>query len=386
MSAINSLFKKLFLLLSIFLGSFSSFAQRIDSLSVKMDYHQYFLGDTIDIEAKMFNYTAASNASTLHLWIEEIKTGKKWHYRYPLLNGELNSSLIINNTIKDGIYAFNFQLQKSFFNLSGAVKNASQKDNSLNYVLITKNMQTIADAVGLNQDKSFKLGRLLFQDSAFIVFSKPKHNRNDLVINISTPLDSAFIPSSTITRFVSIGNVNDSSKRLVLQSTYSFNEDGQLYKTILPEVVVKAKAKKQIDDFEKENVTGFFAGVDATVIDGLESSEIANAQDLFSYLTGKIAGLSQQWGENGLPQLKWRNRRTEIFINEIKSEEDLLLDINPADIAMIRVYQPGTQISTSNSDGGTIAIYTKTGNYKKSSNTSYSFFINGYNGLDSVWK
>jgi len=386
MSVHKPTIKKVFLFLAILFGSYSSFAQRVDSLSVKMYYQQYNQGDTIDIEARLFNYTAASNASTLHLWIEEIKTGKKWHYRYPLLNGELNSRFIINNTIKDGIYAFNFQLQKSFFNLSGVVKNAEQKDNSLNYVLITKNMQTIADAVGLNQDKSFKLGRLLFQDSAFIVFSKPKHNRNDLIINISTPLDSAFIPSDNVTKFIVIGKIGDSIQNQKAQSTYLFDESDQLYKTILPEVVVKAKAKKQIDDFEKENVTGFFAAVDAMVIDGLESNEITNTQDLFTYLTRKIAGLTLQFGENGIPQLKWRNRRTEIFINEIKSDEDLLLDINPSDIAMIRVYQPGTQIATSNSDGGTIAIYTKTGNYKKSSNTSYSFFVNGYNGLESVWK
>ncbi len=361
-------------------------SQTSDSLVVSIDRDFYTAEDTINLDVSLYKYTHLSNASTLHLWIEEIKTGRKWHYRYPLLNGMFSSSLIINNTIKNGSYAFNFQLQKSFFNLSGFVKNADYKDNSLNYVLITKNMQTIADAVYLNQDKSFSIGRLLFQDSAFIVFSKPKHNRNELVINISTPLDSAFTPSVTITKFITIGSVNDSSKKGDIPSTYSFNEDGQLYKTILPEVVIKAKAKKLIDDFEKDNVTGFFAGVDATVLDGLESNEISNSQDLFTYLTGKIAGLTQQIGENGIPQLKWRNHRTDIFINEIKSDEDLLLDINPSDVAMIRVYQPGIPIATSNSDGGAIAIYTKIGSYNKSNNTSYSFFINGYSGLESFWK
>lgn len=376
------------LLLIVFLFFISpSFSQTVDSLSIIIDKQTCLQGDTINIDARLFNYTNNSNASTLHLWIEEIKTGRKWHYRYPLLNGILSTSLTVNNSIPDGVYALNFQLQKSFFNLSGIVKNEEYKDRYINYVLITKNMQTITDAVAVEDNKSFNVGRLLFQDSAFIVFSKPKHNRNELVINISTPLDSAFIPTATITQFVAIGNSKDSGKTQFKQaSSYSFNEDGQLYKTILPEVVVKAKAKKLIDDFEKENVTGFFAGVDATVLDGLESNEIANSPDLFTYLSSKIGGLTQQMGENGMPQLKWRNHRTEIFVNEIKSDEDMLLDINPSDIAMIRVYQPGTQIATGSSDGGTIAIYTKTGVYSKSSNTSYSFFIKGYNALDTEWK
>lgn len=378
--------KAITVLASFFLLSFAH-GQATDSLWVSISKSFFSRGDTIDIDARLFNYTNTSNASTIHLWIEEIKTGKKWHYRYPLINGLLDASLIVNNNINDGRYAFNFQLQKSFFGLSGIVKNASQRDNSINYVLITKNMQTIADVVSLREDKSFDVGRLLFQDSAFIVFSKPVHKRNELIIKISTPLDSAFIPETTISKFITIGNSADSNKTITNPPTnYSFNEDGQLYKTILPEVVIKAKAKKLIDDFEKENVTGFFAGVDATVLDGLESNEIADAPDLLTYLTSKIGGITQQMGENGIPQLKWRNHRTEIFINEIKSDEDMLLDINPSDIAMIRVYQPGTQIATSNSDGGTIAIYTKTGVYKKSENTSYSFFVNGYNGLDSIWK
>ena len=378
--------RPLLIIVFIFIAS-SSFGQTIDSLSITIDRQSYSQGDTINMDARLFNYTNTTNASTLHLWIEEIKTGRKWHYRYPLLNGMISSSLAINNNIKDGTYALNFQLQKSFFNLSGVVKNADLKDNVINYVLITKNMQTIADAVSLGENKSFNIGRLLFQDSAFIVFSKPKHNRNNLVINISTPLDSAFLPTETITKFITIGNSNDSGKIQPPQtSSYSFNEDGQLYKTILPEVIVKAKAKKLIDDFEKENVTGFFAGLDATVLDGLESNEIANSPNLFTYLSSKIGGLTQQMGENGIPQLIWRNHRTEIFVNEIKSDEDMLLDINPSDIAMIRVYQPGTQISSGSSDGGTIAIYTKTGVYSKSSNTSYSFFIKGYNALDAEWK
>jgi hypothetical protein len=50
--------------------------------------------------------------ASVHLWIEEINTGRKWHYKYPLLNGNINANLKIDSTLKPGNYAFNFMMQR----------------------------------------------------------------------------------------------------------------------------------------------------------------------------------------------------------------------------------------------------------------------------------
>ena len=365
----------------------SSFAQTADSFSISINQSTFLQGDTIELDARLDNYTKSSRASTIHLWIEEIKTGKKWHYRYPFINGSFSANLIIGSTIKDGNYAFTFQWQKTFFNLSGIVKNATPTDRLLNFAFICKNMETYADVVPLNEDKSFSIGRLLFQDSAFIVFSKPKQTRNNLVVQLNNPLDSPFTPIETITKFISVGKNKDSlTNKMPDLNSYAFSLNNSLYTSILPEVVVQSKVKKSIETFEKENVSGFFSGDDATVLDGLESDEIANTPNLLSYLTSKVAGLSQETNEDGTQQLKWRNHRTEIYVNEIKADAEFALDINTADIAMIKIFQPGFMMSTSNSTGGAIAIYTKIGSYKKSNNTNYSFYILGYTGLENTWK
>ena len=374
------------LLILIFFLLPTAFTQTSDSLTILINKKNVWQGDTIAIDARLDNFTKKSSAATIHLWIEEIKTGRNWHYRYPIINGELHADLIVSTDISDGSYAFNFQLQKSFFNLSGFVKNAEEKDRLMNYVFITKNIQPVADVVPLNEDKSFSIGRLLFQDSAFIIFSKPKQNRNNLIVTLVNPLDSAFTPAATITQFIYVGKKTDSIEVASNVSNYTFNNNGSLYKTTLPEVVVQSKTKKLSEAFEKDNVTGFFSGGDAMVLDGLESDEIANAPSLISYLTTKVGGLMQETNENGMQQLKWRNHRTEIYINEIKADAEIALDINPSDIAIIKIFQPGVQISSGSNNGGTIAIYTKVGSYKKSENTNYSFYIMGYTGEESVWK
>lgn len=368
-------------------GHSYSFAQTADSFSVSIPRSAFLSGDTIELDARLDNYTKSSRASTIHLWIEDLKTGKKWHYRYPLINGTFSANLFVDPSIRDGNYAFTFQCQKTFFNLSGLVKNAEPSDRLLNFAFISKSMETYADAVPLNEDKSFSIGRLLFQDSAFIVFSKPKQTRNNLIVQLSNPIDSPFTPIATITKFISVGKNKDSlMNKMPDVKNYVFSQNNSLYTSILPEVVVQAKSKKSIETFEKENVSGFFAGDDAMVLDGLESNEIANTPNLLTYLTSKVGGLSQETNEDGTQQLKWRNHRTEIYINEIKADADFALDINTADIAMIKIFQPGFMMSTSNSAGGAIAIYTKMGSYKKSNNTNYSFYIVGYSGLESTWK
>jgi hypothetical protein len=362
-------------------------AQKSDSMFLKINKSHFLQGDTLNLEIVVPKFREVSNSATIHLWIEDLKTGKKWHYRYPLLNGVLSAKLIIGNQINDGNYALNFLLQKKFFTLEGKLVNQDDKDVVLNYFLLTKNMQMASNVVSLDKSKSFAINNLLFQDSASIFFSKPKHKNDQLQIEIKTPLDSNIIAIDTITKFIKIGKIADVSDTIITNtSSYQFTTNNNLYTTIMPELIVKAKSKKLIDDYEKENVSGLFAGSDATVLDGLESDEIANANDLFNYLTTKVGGLNIKFDEEGNRELTWRKRSAEIYINEIKVDPEFALDIITSDIAMIKIFQPGVPVSFSSGAGGTIAIYLKNGAYKKPNKIGNHFCILGYTGLESTWK
>ena len=344
-------------------------------------------GDTLNFDINLADSFKSIKTASIHLWIEEITTGRKWHYKYPLLNGNLNASLKIDSTLKAGNYAFNFMMQRNFFRIKGKLKNPEKKDNLVNYILLSKDKDIVTGVLPLDIDKSFISECMLFQDSAHIFFSRPSHKGAEMQIEFINDLDSSYKVEDSITHFITIKNEMDSSTiQNPVPTNYQFSKTDNLYKTIMPAVVVNSKSKRIIDDYQKENVSGMFSGVDGTVIDGLTSDEIANSNNLLNFLTFKVPGLSIKTSEEGTDELVWRKRRTDIFVNEIKVEADLLQDIIPAEIAMIKIYGPGIPVAFGSAEGGTIAIYMKHGIYLKKNKPTNNFYINGYTGLNAIWK
>ena len=344
-------------------------------------------GDTINFDINLTDSFKTIKTASIHLWIENMLTGRKWHYKYPLINGNLQASLIIDTTIIPGNYALNFLMQKNFFRIKGAVKNAYKKDKEINYVLLSKNKNIVTGNLALSAENFFFSDCMLFQDSACIVFSRLNHKGNNLEINLINDLDSSYIIADSLTKFVSIQDPNDSiQKEIKLPSFYRFSANDALYKTIMPEVIVKSKSKKIIDDFQKENVSGLFAGADGTIIDGLESDDIARSINLFNFLTGRIAGLSVKTMDDGTEDLMWRKHRTDIYLDEVKVDPELVLNISTSDIAMIKIFEPGTQVGFASGSGGTIAIYLKNGVYKRENKPTNNFRISGYTAPEAIWK
>jgi len=121
----------LFILISLFYFSQFANAQEASPIKVKLSENIFKNGDTINFEINSSDSLDLRSPSTLHLWIEEIKTGRKWHYRYPFINGFLSADLKVDSKIDAGNYAFNFSLQKSFFSLRGEVLETEKKINFL---------------------------------------------------------------------------------------------------------------------------------------------------------------------------------------------------------------------------------------------------------------
>ncbi len=344
-------------------------------------------GDTVNMEIGLKETANKIKTASIHLWIEQIETGRKWHYLYPLMNGYLNAKIIIDSAMTPGNYAFNFLMQKNFFRIKGEVKNPLKKDNQINYVLLSKNKDVVTGMLPLDAGKSFFSECMLFQDSAYIVFSRFDNKENKLEINLVNELDSAFTAADSLTQFISIIDKKDSANKPSERPiNYNFSAADRLYQTIMPAVIVNAKSKKIIDDFQKDNVSGMFGGTDGLVIDGLESDEISRAIHLFNFLMTKVAGLNRKMNDEGDELLMWRKHQTDIYIDEIKVEPDVALQISLADVAMIKIFEPGVQVSFGSGAGGTIAIYLKTGIYKRENKPTNNFRMMGYTGLEMLWK
>ena len=172
-------------ILAFLIAAFVAKAKAADTLVVIFDKQNFVQGDSIEIEIYTEPYKTNQPAQTLHVWIDNIKTGQRWKYRYPFLKGRYKFSLKINDSIANGTYAFNFLLQKKFLIIKGKLKNAGAGDKQINYIATTKNKAPIIDGVEIESDGSFKIDNLFYTDSSYFGFSPPKKSKvNPLKISI----------------------------------------------------------------------------------------------------------------------------------------------------------------------------------------------------------
>jgi len=81
--------------------------------------------------------------------------------------------------------------------------------------------------------------------------------------------------------------------------------------------------------------------------------------DILTYLQGKVAGL--QISINGTnASLQWRGSTPTLYLNEMQTDVSQLQSTSVSDIAMVKVFRPGSVVGFGGG-GGTIAVYTKKG-------------------------
>lgn len=355
-----------------------------DTLVVIFDKQNFVQGDSIEMEIYTEPFKAIQSAQTLHLWIENTKTGQRWKYRYPYLKGRYKIVLKISDSIPNGTYAFNFLLQKKFLSVKGKLKNTEEADKSINYIARMRNKAPIIDGVELDNDGSFKIENLFYTDSVYFGFSPVQKSReNKLKISIETPIDSVFTPEASVTEFVRIGPAEVFNEA---EKTYVFSIADKKNAQLLQEIVLNAKQLSKRQKFEKENVSSLFESGNARTFDFLENDELQSYPDIYSYLTTNVAGLTSYNDEQtGRTILYWRNQNVNIYVDEFYDAFFSPNSISVQDIEMVKVYSPGSRML----DGfnGAVAIYTKRRSGSSGNKLSnYSFYVKGYTAKSTEWK
>ena len=131
------------------------------------------------------------------------------------------------------------------------------------------------------------------------------------------------------------------------------------YKT-LQEVIIKSKAKSNDQILDEKYTTGLFAGGDAFSFNLIDDPFSKTANDIFTYLQGKVAGLSIT-GSGANITLSWRGATPDVFLNEMTSSIDAVQSISVRDVAMVKVFRPPFFGAIGGGTGGAIAIYTRRG-------------------------
>lgn len=366
----------IFLLLNCYLFA-------LDSLNVELSKKTYQIGDSLEIHVSLPNYQALKlKAATVHVWIDNIKDNKRYKFRYPLIEGELNVALKIAENIEEGSYAVNCLIQSGFYKMGGHVNNRDKKDSVINYMMKTSNKKSIVDQVKIDKNGDFTMKSMLFQDKASFYFSPIQKTKNNyLAITLKTPIDSAFEPIIIGREFFTIGK-SITPKKL---DSYQFMIDDTTNGSSLGNVTVFSKTKSKVQDYEDTYVSGLFRNENAYTFDGLESEELANSPTLGWFLQQKVPGLTVVVDSSFVEIFKWREEVCSIFIDEFEVMPGEHTIIFPKDIAMLKVFRPPFQYSSTTGFGGAIAIYTRKGKYEVSNSSKYTFILKGYTPFDYSW-
>ncbi len=159
--------------------------------------------------------------------------------------------------------------------------------------------------------------------------------------------------------------------------------------TNLTPVTVTARAKSKVDILDDKYAHGLFSGGDAAAQFDLVNDPSAGAlTDIFSYITGKVAGLTVTGAGTQNVSLSWRGSAPDIYVDEMKSDISMVSSLNMRDIAYVKVMRPPFFGSSGGGAGGAVAIYTRKGGDQQPSGTGRGLpykLILGYNSLKEFY-
>ena len=128
---------------------------------------------------------------------------------------------------------------------------------------------------------------------------------------------------------------------------------------VLQNVTVTAKVKSPLQKLEEKYTSGMFRNADGYDFD-FTSDANSYAQDIFSFLQGRVPGLQINRG-GGDASVSWRGSATSLFIDEMQADPERLSSLPVSDIADVKVIRPPFMGAFGGGAGGAIAVYTRKG-------------------------
>ena len=352
-----------FILISLLLFINSSCILAQYGINITLNKEQYMPGDTLKFTCVIPEWEGLNNMGTLHVWIENVSKTHRWKLRYPVIKGVAEGELILNDSLPEDHYAFNFQVQNMFWTVYGSF-DERYKNNTIDYTIMLEDKDMFVGRVVVNKNGQFKLPGHVYPGLAKLLFTdvrKDKYIYSDLNITIQTPLDSNYAAIADTMIICSIGNsnaaVNETNYRMDIQS-FGNNEEATL-----ENVDVVAKKKSRMEEFEKGVVTGMFRNPDAYILSGLDD-EFSTYITIIDYMVGRIPGFQAIRRPPTLDySITLRNEVPSFFLDEMPVGPETIVMVPVNEIALVKVFRTSLVRSFVGGSGGVIAVYTKRGGY-----------------------
>jgi len=254
------------------------------------------------------------------------------------------------------------------------------KDESLNVILSRKDSSTQLLTVPHLSGSKFGVMGLVFFDTvkAFYQFNTNRALSDQAAITFSNGL----VRGSKMARPLFNGfdgwTAEDSiylkRNRYIQQEQVRVQPIEDARVKTLATATVTAREKSPAEKLDERYASGLFAGGgDAITFDLLDDALASAMPDIFTYLQGRVAGLqiTPGQGPGGAPSLTWRGGRPSLYLNEMQVDATQLQNVSVTDIALVKVFRPGSGVGFGGGAGGTIAVYTKKGGDSKTTDPTF---------------
>ena len=259
------------------------------------------------------------------------------------------------------------------------------KDESLNVILQKKDSSTQMLAIPRLSGGKFGVTGLIFYDTAraFYMFNVNRKLSNEAAVTFNTGMLRAPRTVKPLTSIYDGWTAADSlffrRSRFIAQEAARIQPLLDKRVKTLETVTVMGRVKSDKEKLDEKYTSGMFSGGDAYAFDLNNDPYAVAMQDIFAYLQGKVAGLQITTGNGpgGSPSLQWRGSTPSLYLNEMQVDASQLQSTPVSDIAMVKVFRPGSGVGFGGGAGGVIAVYTKKGGDEKKSDANFK-------GLDRI--
>ncbi|HLZ86175.1 MAG TPA: hypothetical protein VKQ52_02995, partial [Puia sp.] len=247
------------------------------------------------------------------------------------------------------------------------------KDESLNVIMSKKDSSTQMYSIPHISGTKFGVTGLVFYDTvkAYYMFNVNHALSNQAAVTFNTGLVNGARSVKPLSTAFEGWTAEDSAylrrNRYIVQEEARVKPIDDAKSKTLATVTVKGHIKSDAEKLDERYASGLFSGGDAQTFDLVNDNLASAYPDIFTYLQGKVAGLqiTPGNGPGGTPSLTWRGGRPGLYLNEMQTDAQQLQSVPVTDIALVKVFRPGSGVGFGGGSGGTIAIYTKKGGDEK---------------------
>ncbi len=319
----------------------------ISSLLLTDDLHgyvkdpYYYFRNNADSLAQQLDLVMLTHGWRRFKW-EDLTKGKTPVIKYPIENYlSLNAEVL------------------------GVVTSRIAKDESLNVIFQNKDSSTHMLTVPHVNNGKFQVSGLIFYDTAkaFYQFNTNRNLSNESAVIFKNGLYSGTKKLRPYNMTLPVWWPDDSS--LIRKNRQVFVEIARLHnldKKVqnLEVVTITQREKSDKEKLDEEYSSGLFSGGNAIIFDIMDDVTAYGALDIFNYLQGRVAGL-QITNVGPTPSMTWRGSTPTLYLDEIPVDPSSIKSISMSDVAMVKVFSPGSATGMSGGAGGVIAVYTKKG-------------------------